>query len=577
MGADFEVRGDSSDALFTLTVRRGEGMVLISMNWKDGKPSNDFVGFAIECKPPGEERFFPLENRLSFTAADGSVEPATKSTKLSPLQKFRWIHFPRDAEVDGEFEYRVSPVFMDDEEELTYGDAQAASIELGGETYPGKLNVSFTRGFVSSQAFVDRYAPDGDISKLIPEKKEKGLEFEPKHVEAKEALDWMGFEARRAINEVLDRAIADKDAQVRVIAYDLNEPGLLSRLEQLGDRLKMIIDETGEHKGPETPETKTENALAKSAGAANVKRQIMRTSEDHYEHLQHNKTIVVDGPKGKSVVCGSTNFTWRGFFVQTNNAVILHGDKPTEAFLEAFDSYWNNDDAEGFGATPSADLADLGLPGIDAEVAFSPHTEDNALLTTVANDIGSSESSVLYSLAFLHQTPGAVSDAIKKVTGDDDVFVYGSSDEAVYGIEMQTPDGNLFPVFPTALAEDVPEPFKSEPKADEGRRIHHKFVVIDFDKPTARVYTGSYNFSGAADTKNGENLLVIKDRRIAVAYAIEALRIFDHYHFRVVAQKAKDKGEPLVLAKPPRDDDEKPWWDRYYTDPSHIRDREVFA
>jgi len=33
--------------------------------------------------------------------------------------------------------------------------------------------------------------------------------------------------------------------------------------------------------------------------------------------LQHNKTIVVDGPKGQMVVCGSTNFSWRGFFVQS--------------------------------------------------------------------------------------------------------------------------------------------------------------------------------------------------------------------------------------------------------------------
>ena len=43
--------------------------------------------------------------------------------------------------------------------------------------------------------------------------------------------------------------------------------------------------------------------------------------------------------------------------------------------------------------------------------------------------------------------------------------------------------------------------------------MHHKFVVIDFDKPTARVYMGSYNFSKPADNQNGENLLRIKDRR----------------------------------------------------------------
>ncbi|MGI0033886.1 MAG: phospholipase D-like domain-containing protein, partial [Nitrososphaeraceae archaeon] len=50
--------------------------------------------------------------------------------------------------------------------------------------------------------------------------------------------------------------------------------------------------------------------LSDSASAANVKRQ-------HMSSLLHNKTIVIDGPLGQTVVCGSTNFSWRGFFVQS--------------------------------------------------------------------------------------------------------------------------------------------------------------------------------------------------------------------------------------------------------------------
>ena len=58
---------------------------------------------------------------------------------------------------------------------------------------------------------------------------------------------------------------------------------------------------------------------------------------------------------------------------------------------------------------------------------------------------------------------------------------------------------------------------------------------------------GSFNFSSPADVKNGENLLLIKDRRIAVAYTVEALRIFDHYQFRVVEQTAKKAKTKLEL------------------------------
>ncbi len=107
--------------------------------------------------------------------------------------------------------------------------------------------------------------------------------------------------------------------------------------------------------------------------------------------------------------------------------------------------------------------------------------------------------------------------------------------------------------------------------------MHHKFLVVDFDKPTARVYLGSYNFSQPADTKNGENLLLIEDRRVAVSYMIEALRIFDHYHFRVAQNEAKKDRKTLVLSKPPRKAGEKPWWAEYYTNDLKIRDREIFS
>jgi phosphatidylserine/phosphatidylglycerophosphate/cardiolipin synthase-like enzyme len=121
----------------------------------------------------------------------------------------------------------------------------------------------------------------------------------------------------------------------------------------------------------------------------------------HMRRLQHNKTIVIDGPKVQAVVCGSTNFTWRGFFVQSNNAIVLRGKDAVSPFLTAFDDYWEND-ADGFGKTASAKWTDLKLSGIDAKVAFSPHSSQNALLAKVAADIGTkTTSSLLYSLAFL--------------------------------------------------------------------------------------------------------------------------------------------------------------------------------
>jgi hypothetical protein len=568
VSTDFKVEGNSAAAPFTLTLYRGEGMVLAAMNWKTGTPPQDFVGFAIEYRKPGAAAFSAVRSTKNFPGGAANE----KSTK-APFQRFRWVIFPYENFTEGEYTFRVTPMFMDAQQALSGGDPQEATLELLRETYPGKLNVTFTRGFVLSQAFVNKYEDDGPIETLIAGPTDDPLTFIPTHPEASEALPWMGFEARRAILDVLRIAIDDPQAEVSVVAYDLNEPFIVDRLKQLGARLRIIIDDTtekdkvthlvtGGHGAEDSPETKV------AAMLPNVVRQ-------HLGGLQHNKTIVVQSPTPENnvVVCGSTNFTWRGIFVQNNNAVVLQGAQVAATFRTAFDAYW--DHPTSFRQSPSAQLTPLGLAGIDGSVAFSPHSDANALLETIAADIKTATSSVLYSLAFLYQTTGALREAIEEVTNRAGVLVYGISDRAVGGLHVTDPNGNPVPVAPASLGAGLPPPFSEEPKrSGVGNYMHHKFVVIDFDTPDARVYLGSYNFSRPADEDNGENLLLFKDGRIATAYAIEALRIYDHYAFRASPQTAAAGSQPLSLPPGPG---EVAWWDRFYTDEAAKRDRLKFA
>ncbi|MEN0054851.1 MAG: phospholipase D-like domain-containing protein [Mucilaginibacter sp.] len=565
---EFQVSGTNDKALFTLKLHRGEGMLLIAMNWKTGEPSLDFVGFAIEYQEPGGDKFYALKNRLSFPGNTGMNANLKLSTRLSPIQKFRWVHFPRNAEMTGEFIYRVTPVFMNTLGELSYGDYQEAAIVLQRETYPGMLNVSFTRGFVASQAFVDNYEQYGPISTLLPSKAKLGLTFKPTHPKTAEALTWMGFEARSTLIEVLTKAVNDPKAKVDVVAYDLNVPDIVDLLEALGKKLRLIIDNDGAHGKKDSAEQQAEDRLKVSA--LEVKRQ-------HMGQLQHNKTIIVDSPTLKLVACGSTNFAWRGFYVQNNNAIILTGKTPVKLFQAAFNQYWASDKAADFGATTAAQWQPLELKGIDARITFSPHAASNAALDSIGADIATTKSSLFYSMAFLSQITGPVRKALTDVTLNEHIFVYGISDKKAGGFDLLTPDGNFAPVSPGALSKDVPEPFKSEPTGGGGTRMHHKFVVIDFNLPTARVYMGSYNFSPTADNKNGENLLLIKNRKIAVSYMIEALRIFDHYEFRVAQKDAKKARKKLNLQPAPKKTGELPWWKEDYTDPIKIKDRLLFA
>ncbi|MGC1331542.1 MAG: phospholipase, partial [Pseudomonas sp.] len=118
MPGDFQVSGTHDSALFSLKLHRSEGMLLLAMNWKNSPPPADFVGFGIEYKEPAGDRFYALNNRLTFPTVDGSVPTTALSSLLSPIQKFRWVHFPRNAELAGAFTYRVTPVFMNAQGQL---------------------------------------------------------------------------------------------------------------------------------------------------------------------------------------------------------------------------------------------------------------------------------------------------------------------------------------------------------------------------------------------------------------------------------------------------------------------------
>lgn len=65
--------------------------------------------------------------------------------------------------------------------------------------------------------------------------------------------------------------------------------------------------------------------------------------------------------------------------------------------------------------------------------------------------------------------------------------------------------------------------------------VHHKFVVIDAEGANPIVYSGSANMSANSEHYNDENLLEIRDARIAGIYLAEFLRLYEHYRARALA------------------------------------------
>jgi phosphatidylserine/phosphatidylglycerophosphate/cardiolipin synthase-like enzyme len=587
---DFE-NADSKPGL-SMKLWRGERMCLIGFDVPAPAPA-DLVGFAIERRAPGRRKFEPLMNRLNFSYDEPIAKAVTGARKYpsteAPFQKFRWVDFPFELQ-DGQYRYRGTAMHMpSDGKPLEPGTSIDLDISLESVTYDGFLDVGFTRGFASSQAFRDKFPEGTDLdavgTTIIPSQADDGLDFK-KATEPSDIYDWMGFEAHELIFSFLEDVVGNPTITLDVFAYDLNEPDIVQALERLGKRLRVIIDDSTTkkkgvvrgHGADDSAESRSAARLETSAGTDNVRRT-------HFENLQHHKVLIAkrNGVPFK-VLAGSTNFSFRGVYIQSNNVLVFEDPGVAGLFGKVFDAAFANPDA-----FDSDDLAKkwhtLQTPGRPPlHICFSPHVSSDVSLNPVRGAIEQASSSVLYAVAFLSQLKsGPTKEAFDRLI-DRPVFSYGISDKRGK-LELQKPDGSTGLVDFAYLAEKSPQPFSREWSGGKGINVHHKFVVTDFSLPTAKVFTGSSNLAPSGEQGNGDHLILIEDRKIAVGYAIEALRVFDHLHFRDRMKEAGEKppaGQPkkdsLTLRKPTAISNKPAWFEEYYVPGSQReRDRLLFA
>ena len=562
----------ASDNGVHVVAYRGEGNCLLAFDLDAALLTPDFVGFSIEVRYPGGPKWYPLTNRLNFTSKPDPTGKRKFSSLDAPFQKFRWSHYPSTVG-NGQFRYRVTPAYMDSQRRISHKPGVEVDADLSAVSIDEALNIAFTRGFVASQAYVARFKGNRKIlPKPLPEGTIGCVELPFDVSNCQPEYQWLGFEARRTLFEFLDACVADQDIEVRLMAYELKEPDVLARLEALGPRLRAIIDDHDEQGDPKSCESGAAKRLRVSATEANVKRM-------HFGSQQHNKVLIaLRNGSPERVLTGSTNFSLRGLYIQANNLLDFPGAKVAGLYRDLFDAYW--DDASGF----RHDELATGWHSIDVHgetfgFCFAPHSSEDVSLQRVNQAITDAKSSVLFAIAFLYQSGGPVREAIDELDARDEIFSYGLSD-SVGSLKLKKPDGS-FGIVPFAyLDKHVPKPFQNEWSGGSGRHIHHKFVVCDFNGANPVVFTGSSNLSPSGEKGNGDNLIMISNRRVVTAYAIEAVRLFDHYEFRVAMKEAEDDGtkpKEIVLQAPAQTSEDA--WFAPSLDPANAkyRDREMFT
>jgi phosphatidylserine/phosphatidylglycerophosphate/cardiolipin synthase-like enzyme len=554
----------------------GDNKILIAISLDQtaiSETAKNLAGFAIFRKPAGKAEV-PLSNRLTFTISSTATTVKWTPSNQAPFQKFRWIDVPPDG-VSGAIAYRVKALYFAGSGTTLKDGPQVSVTVQQAQAKHTNFRASFTRGYIASQAYADKFGNKDIRPKGAHTPDFNTKPFQPQYV-------WLGAGARAALFDFIGDCESDKSARVNVFAYDLDEPDIVAAICRFGKegRLRAILDNASLHVASGThnpPEVKAAQMIIAAAGAANVR-------QGHFDRFQHNKVFIKRDASGRAlrVLFGSMNFSVRGVYVQANNIAVV--DDPTTAgmFAAAFDlafadnvtatPFRANKIAAGYMAASAADTA--ALPKFS--LALSPHSDATVSLGPMAQRIQTAQSSVLFAV-MAPEGGGPVLDSLRKIASWPFVFSYGTV-ETDKGLAVQKPDGAMGAVTGfAALTKNVPPPFKAEFSGGPGIHIHDKFVVVDFNGANPSVFMGSSNLAAGGEEQNGDSLAMIEDEAIASMYAIEAVALFDHFHFNEKANAAT-AATPLTLWFPGKAGQPAPWWKPYYDQTQiQFRDRCLFA
>lgn len=556
---------------FTVKAYSGDRCAMLAFDLADHL-TDRLAGFAIRRKRVGGTAWTWLGNRLSF---DGDYTKTGGgrffSSDVAPFQKFWWLDFPSgDTQTTFSYEVVVKRFVQDKSSQLQDDQTVQLTIDVG-PFVEGGIEVAFTRGYLSSQAYADEFGN----RPYEPGVSAGQWKFDWQPYEAQ--WSWLGAHAHAAIANLLTECYQDPHASVDAFVYDLNEPAIITAFMDLASlgKLRLLADDSPLH----AHGTAAAQAFADIAAAATdaTRTGFMR---GHFKRYQHNKVLIkkVDGVAQK-VLTGSTNYSITGLYVNANHVFVFDDAAVAAKYGEAFDAAFNDKlqaadfDKQGI----SMQEFSINRPGMPAVVvSFAPHRDAQTGLSRLLKAINGANSSVIFAVMDLNGS-GEVLKTLSELHTSQSVFSYGISDsvnpadDTIDGTTVYTPTtkgGEL--VYSKADPERFPPPFSTERQVHgpAAHIVHHKFVVVDFNGTNPVVFGGSSNLAEGGETSNGDNLVAIYDRAIATAFAIEGIRLVDHYAFAEALKKAGTGGQPLRL----KFDGEK-WWLRYYT-AGDIREKE---
>jgi PLD-like domain len=569
---------------------RGTRMTLLAMNLEEKPADGIFAGFTLHYQAPKGKKT-ALKNLISFDGTD-----VLTGSDVSPIQAFKWVHFPtmfsdQKSIISGKYSYFATPRFFDANQNLLpIDDAKTASVDVEvGDFSDGKLSVGFTRAFVKSQAFANRY---GAKQKLLPKgdwlfdtNQKAGTNAKFGDFTYEDMYAWLGFNAREMTYGLLKEALDNASVKVDMFAYDFNDPVIADMCLKLAakGKIRIILDSAALHHDKIAgAKLKKEDDFEQRFNAkATAGAEIFRCNFARYSHCK--EIILRKNGKAYKALTGSTNFSYTGLYVNANHVLVFDDKSVAKYYADIFDVCWKVGEAPAFRTTTFSNQTQVFSTNKfpRTEIEASPHTGDYAekLLNSIADHVTDAQTeSVIFSVMELG-SKGSLTKVLREIHKNDSVYTYGVTDSPAGDISVYKPGRkNGLLINAKAQGEDLPPPFKEEFELGLSHAIHHKFIVTNFNRDTARVYCGSSNLAYGGEKDNGDKLLCIKDKDVATAFAIEGLRLTDHYNFRTKKASAEKAAAAGQNVKPFTLDKTGKWVNKFY-DENDIRcvERKLFA
>jgi phosphatidylserine/phosphatidylglycerophosphate/cardiolipin synthase-like enzyme len=537
--------------------------------WRLDARVPDCRGFALRRRSPaGEEVLDTWVGFAGDTAPPGTKNPSTEW----PIQKFTWSDY--DVPSGVAVSYRAVPMVgakgslqEDDAHATDWSDPVTRTADVGNG-----MSAYFNRGVVATQWLARRLrerggAPGTQLQQIISTPGDPVRNF-------------LGAAIVRELPALLEQAQRD-GTEIYAALFELDDPQLLEALKALGARANVVLANGADVPDDENAEARQELRDAQ----VNVFDRLVRS-----HHFGHNKFLVLCDANGdpRAVWTGSTNWTKTGLCTQANNALLIE---------DAAIAGWYRTEWEALRAAGSEYPPELRATNDQPRATAIGDSSEHVWFAPVHDfvDLEDARARIQHAkqgILFLMFNPGPagtlLNDIIERTASaspfyDPNLYIHGvlnqdpSTDaHPIVGLfrHGEFTQADLDVVLPAAVEADfgfwIAEILKL-PRTHA--MVHSKCIVVDPFGATPVVMTGSHNMGPKASSQNDDNLVIVEGApRLAAAYAVNIIGIYDQYRWRFRQKQADEGAAPAVAGQPGQaattwaglqDDDT--WQDDYLT------------